>query len=109
MTGTSPITRSITVVGSWLVQRRLSQSVTRLKSLRVELAQIDEQLEVFAGDAENQAIRALVSETPGAAQEANEARKHAEAMRRHRQHVADSITELERRQDELLDKLTAGR
>jgi hypothetical protein len=96
-------------MGSWLVQRRLSQNVIRLKSLRVELAQIDEQLDVFASDAEDQAIRALVSETPGASQEANEARKHAEAMRRHRKHVADSITELEQRQDELLDKLTAGR
>ncbi|HSH10210.1 MAG TPA: hypothetical protein VLA10_00365 [Ilumatobacter sp.] len=96
-------------MGSWLVQRRLSQNVVRLKSLRAELAQIDEQLDVFAGDADDQAIRALVSETPGATQEANEARKHADAMRRHRRHVADSIADLEIRQDELLDKLTSNR
>jgi hypothetical protein len=96
-------------MAAWLVQRRLTQNSTRLKSLRVELAQIDEQLEVFAGDADEQAIRALVSETPGAAHEATDARKHADAMRRHRQHVVDSIAELERRQDELLDKLTAQR
>lgn len=96
-------------MASWLVQRRLSQSVVRLKSLRAELAQIDEQLDVFASDADDQAIRALVSETPGASQEANEARKHADAMRRHRQHVADSIADLELRQDELLDKLTSNR
>jgi len=96
-------------MGSWLVQRRLSQNVARLKSLRAELAQIDEQLDVFNSDADNQEIRALVSETPGAQHEANEARKHAEAMRRHRQHVTDSIAELERRQDELLDQLTERR
>ena len=96
-------------MGSWLVQRRLSQNVTRLKSLRAELAQIDEQLDVFASDADDQAIRALVSETPGAAHDANDSRKHADAMRRHRQHVVDSIAELEQRQDELLDKLSADR
>ena len=61
--------------GSWLVERRLSQNGTRLKSLRAELAQIDEQLAVFADDADDTAIRALVSETPGAAYEANDARK----------------------------------
>jgi hypothetical protein len=96
-------------VGSWLIQRRLSQNAARLKSLQAELAQIDEQLEVFASDADDQAIRALVSETPGAAQEANEARKHADAMSRHRQHVLDTIRDLERRQDELLDQLSANR
>jgi len=94
-------------MGSWLLERRLSQNAARLKSLRAELAQIDEQLDVFASDAEDQAIRALVSETPGAAQEANDARKHAAAMARHRQHVVDRIAELERRQDELLDELSA--
>jgi phage gp37-like protein len=96
-------------MGSWLLERRLSQNVARLKSLRAELAQIDEQLEVFAGDADDSAIRALVSETPGAAYEANDARKHADAMSRHRQHVVETIRDLERKQDELLDKLTAGR
>ena len=38
--------------------------------------------------------------------ESNEARKHVDAMRRHRQHVVGEIAELERRQDELLDQLT---
>jgi len=96
-------------MGSWLLERRLSQNAARLKSLRTELAQIDEQLAVFADDADDSAIRALVSETPGAAFEANDARKHADAMSRHRQHVIDTIVELEHKQDELLDKLTANR
>ena len=95
-------------MGNWLVERRLSQNVTRLKSLRAELSQLDEQFDVFASDADDTAIRALVAETPGAAFEANDARKHADAMARHRDHIAATIAELEQRQDELLDKLTAS-
>jgi len=96
-------------MASWLIERRLSQTVTRLKSLRGELAQIDEQIEVFVGDADDSELRALVSETPGAAFEANDARKHADAMTKHRQYVVDSIRDLEAKQDDLLDKLTARR
>ena len=96
-------------MAGWLVERRLSQNAARLKVLRSELAQLDEQYDVFASDADDSAIRALVSETPGAAFEANDARKHADAMARHRQHVVDTIRELERKQDELLDKLTSKR
>ncbi len=96
-------------MASWLIERRLSQTVTRLKSLRAELAQIDEQIDVFVSDADDTELRALVSETPGAAFEANDARKHADAMHKHRQHVVASIRELEAKQDELLDKLTARR
>jgi chromosome segregation ATPase len=95
-------------MAAWMVERRLSQVASRLKSLRDELAMIDEQLDHLATDADDQAIRALVSETPGAAFEANDARKHADAMARHREHIASTIAELEQRQDDLLDKLTAG-
>jgi chromosome segregation ATPase len=96
-------------MAAWMVERRLSQVATRLKSLRDELAMIDEQLDHLATDADDQAIRALVSETPGAAAEANDARKHADAMASHRAHIVSTIAELEQRQDELLDKLTASR
>ena len=96
-------------MAAWMVERRLSQVATRLKSLRDELAMIDEQLDHLATDADDQAIRALVSETPGAAFEANDARKHADAMASHRDHIVSTIAELEQRQDELLDKLTASR
>ncbi|HUF97275.1 MAG TPA: hypothetical protein VMM60_04035 [Ilumatobacter sp.] len=94
-------------MASWLIERRLSQTATRLKSLRAELSQIDEQIDVFVSDAEDSELRAMVSETPGAAFEANDARKHADAIRKHRQHVVDTVRELEAKQDELLDKLTA--
>ena len=95
-------------MGARLVRRRLAQGSARLRSLRAELSQIDEQLDVVADEADSQAIRALVSETPGASFEANDARKHADAMRKHRQHVAEMIVTLEARQDELLDKLNAS-
>jgi hypothetical protein len=95
-------------MAAWMVERRLSQVASRLKSLRDELAMIDEQLDHLATDADDQAIRALVSETPGAAFEANDARKHADAMASHRDHIVSTIAELEHRQDELLDKLTAS-
>ena len=96
-------------MSSWLVKRRLAQTSTRLRSLRAELAQLDEQLDVVADDADSQAIRALMSETPGASFDANDARKHADAMRRHRRHVVDTIAELESRQDRLLDQMNSAR
>jgi hypothetical protein len=92
-------------MGNWLVERRLSQVSVRLKSLRSELAVIDEQMAHLADDAEDQAIRALVSETAGASYEARDARRHVEALAKHRAHVVEEIASLEVRQDELLDRL----
>jgi chromosome segregation ATPase len=92
-------------MGSWLVERRLSQVAVRLKSLRAELAVIDEQLIHLADDADDQAIRALVSETASSSFEARDARRHVDALSKHRAHVADEIATLEQRQDELLDRL----
>ncbi len=92
----------------WLIQRRLTQNSTRLKRLRAELAQVDEQMLQFESDADDTALRALVSETPGASKEATEARKHAEAMAKHRRHVVQSIAELEAHQDALLDRLSSN-
>ena len=66
---------------------------------------IDEQVAHLADDANDLALRALVSETPSASFESNDARKHVDAMRRHRAHVVSTITELEARQDDLLDRL----
>jgi hypothetical protein len=92
-------------MGNWLVERRLSQVSVRLKSLRSELAVIDEQMAHLADDADDQAIRALVSETAGASYEARDARRHVEALAKHRAHVVEEVAKLEVRQDELLDRL----
>ena len=95
-------------MGSWLTERRLSQVASRLRTLRDELAMVDEQLVQFRDDAEELSLRALMSETPQASHESNEARKHVDAMRRHRDHVVTEIAELEQRQDALLDQLTGS-
>jgi 3-deoxy-D-manno-octulosonate 8-phosphate phosphatase KdsC-like HAD superfamily phosphatase len=92
-------------MGSWLVERRLTQVGARLKSLRTELGIIDEQLGHLGDDADDQAIRALVSETPGASFEARDAQRHVEAMLKHRAHVLSEIAGLERKQDDLLDRM----
>lgn len=88
-----------------LVERKLAQVSARLRELRAELAVVDEQLAALADAADDARLRALVSETPLAGREHAEAQRHADAMARHRAAVAASIAELERAQDELLDRL----
>jgi chromosome segregation ATPase len=90
-----------------LVERRLIEVSGRLKHLQEELRVADEQLAHFADEAEDARIRALVSETPVAERELREARKHAEAMNRHRADLLAEIAKLEQSQDELLDRLSA--
>ncbi len=92
-------------MGTWLLERRLTKVSTRLRSLRAELAVIDEQLDHLGDDADDQAIRALVSETAGASFEARDAQRHVDAMAKHRAHVVEEIGELEGHQDELLDRM----
>jgi uncharacterized coiled-coil DUF342 family protein len=91
----------------WLVERRLSDVSARLKRLRADLQVIDEQMLFFADAADETRLRALVSETPLADREHHDAQKHADAMARERANVIASIVELEKSQDELLDKLVA--
>jgi predicted nucleic acid-binding Zn-ribbon protein len=90
-----------------LLERRLTEVSDRLKELRHELVVSDEQFQHLAEQADEARLRALVSETPLAEQEHREAQKHADAMERHRREVASSIEQLERTQDDLLDRLTA--
>lgn len=90
-----------------LIERRLVELTGRLKRLRDELRVADEQLARLADDADDARLRALVSETPLADRDHRDAERHAEAMRRHHAAVAAEIAELERSQDELLDRLAA--
>ncbi|MDP1821185.1 MAG: hypothetical protein Q8K58_14995 [Acidimicrobiales bacterium] len=90
-----------------LVERRLSEVGARLRQLRDELAVSDEQLAHLAETADDARLRALVSETPIADREHQEAQRHADAMQRHRAEVLESISRLEVTQDELLDRLVA--
>ena len=88
-----------------LIERRLRDVHDRLRRAREELAIVDEQLAVFAETADDTRLRALVSETPLANKEHQEAQRHADAMARSRAALQNTIAELERTQDELLDRL----
>jgi hypothetical protein len=90
-----------------LLVRKLDDLAARARHLREELRVTDEQLAVLADDADDARIRALVSETPLSGREHDEARRHADAMARHRAAVAAELAGIERSQDELLDRLAA--
>jgi hypothetical protein len=91
-----------------LIERRLTAVTDRLRRARAELAVIDEQLAALAEAADETRVRALVSETPIADREHDEAQRHADAMARSRAALLASISELQRNQDELLDRLVTS-
>ena len=90
------------------IERRLSDAHQRLRRARSELAVLDEQLVVVNEIADDTRLRALVAETPVAAKEHDEASRQATAMLRTRQALVEQIAELERRQDDLLERLVVG-
>ena len=67
-----------------LLERRIRDVHARLVRAREELAVLDEQLAVVQESADEARVRALVSETPLAAHEHDEAARHADAMVRAR-------------------------
>src|SRR6202045_4282448 len=92
-----------------LLERRIRDVHARLVRAREELAVLDEQLEVVLESADEARVRSLVSETPLAAHEHSEAKRHADAMVRAGAAQASAVMELERRQDELLASVGPGR
>jgi hypothetical protein len=91
-----------------LLERRISDTHARLVRAREELAVLDEQLSVVLESVDEARVRSLVSETPLAAHEHNEAARHADAMVRAREALQKTVVDLERRQDELLAAVTSG-
>jgi hypothetical protein len=87
------------------VERRILEVHAILVRARQELAVAEEQLDVFLETAEETRIRALVSETPLADRDWQDAQRHAKAMVRARDTASARVAELERAQDELLGKL----
>jgi hypothetical protein len=88
-----------------LVERSLRDVHGRLVRARQELAVLDEQLRTLNDTADDARLRALVSETPVAGSDYTDAQRTADAAARARQALADTIDELEHRQDELLLRL----
>lgn len=72
---------------------------------RQELAVAEEQLDVFLETVDEARIRSLVSETPLADRDWQDAQRHVEVMMHGRDTARARVTELERVQDELLSKL----
>jgi hypothetical protein len=91
-----------------IIERRLSDAHQRLVRARSELAVLDEQLVVVNEIADDTRLRALVSETPVASKEHDEATRHATVMLQTRTALLTQIAELERRQDDLLNRLVVG-
>lgn len=93
----------------FLLERRIRDVHARLVRAREELAVLDEQLAVVAEEAEEARLRSLVAETPLAAHDYAEVRRHVDAMTRARDALRASVDELARRQDELLTHVGTGR
>jgi hypothetical protein len=90
-----------------ILQRRLVDVSERLKRIRAELAVTEEQLLFLEEEAESARMRALVAETPLADVEARDARRHADALARHRDSLRVTVRELVAEQDSLLDRISA--
>jgi hypothetical protein len=93
----------------FLLERRIRDVHARLVRAREELAVLDEQLAVVSEEAEEARVRSLVSETPLAAREYGEVRRHADAMTGARTALQATVSDLDRRQDELLAHVGTGR
>ena len=89
------------------IERRLLDISDRIKQASAELAVTDEQLAFLDEEAEDARLRAIVAETPLEVATANEAARHADALRRHRDALVSTLGELRTEQDQLLDRMTA--
>ncbi|MGH9301980.1 MAG: hypothetical protein ACRD0I_03605 [Acidimicrobiales bacterium] len=89
-----------------LIERRIVEVTSRLKRARQDLAALGEQLGALMEAADEARIRSLVSETPLANKEYQEAQRHADALARSRDALVATVSTLEQSQDELLGRLT---
>jgi hypothetical protein len=91
------------------IEEKLTAVSRELRTLREELGVLEEQLIQVSDEAEDSRLRALVSETPLAAQEQRETAKAVAAIKRDRDGKLKRLQKLERKQDDLLDRLTEAR
>lgn len=87
------------------IQKNLEQIGERLAKAREELRIVEEQV-LFQMDVVAEAeTRAVVSETPLADREHEEARRDYERLLQQRRAVEEEIADLQREQDRLLDRM----
>lgn len=91
------------------IEQKLTATSRELRTLREELNVIEEQLIQVSDEAEDSRLRSLVSETPLAAEEQRETAKAVAAIKRDREGKLKRMQKLERKQDDLLDRLTEVR
>ncbi len=89
----------------FFVERRIRDVHDRLVRARQELAVLDEQYAVVSDAAEDARLRSLVSETPLAAHDYGEVKRHADAMARAREALLSTVAELEHRREELIQQV----
>jgi hypothetical protein len=92
-------------MGHRLIQRRLSQVSARMRELTEELRVVEDQMSHIVDEADEKSLRALVSETPSAAFEYRDAKKHADVIQRHHQQIIAELADLDRRMNSLLDRM----
>jgi len=89
------------------IERQLADVGKRLKALRTDLAVAEQALMQVDYEADDARLRSLLSETPVAQKEHEQARRQVEVNRRNRDELQAEIARLEVRQDELLDTFNA--
>ena len=91
--------------GNRMHERRLRNATRSLKALREDLRVSVEQLEHIRDDEHEKELRSLVSETPMAAREFEEAQRHRLVLETHVARLRQQIGEVELLQDALLDRM----
>lgn len=87
------------------IEGKLRDVTERIKRAREELAVLDEQLLAFRETADEARLQALVDDSRLSAAEHREAQRHTDANERTRNRLAETLAELERSRDDLLDRL----
>ncbi|MGZ0177176.1 MAG: hypothetical protein ACKVIQ_09920 [Acidimicrobiales bacterium] len=85
------------------IERQLADVGKRLKALRSDLGVAEQALMQVDYEADDARLRSLVSETPVAQKEHEQARRQVDVNRRNRDELQAEVSRLEVRQDELLD------
>jgi hypothetical protein len=97
------------MLGPMTIEEHLADINARLEKERDELRVIEEQI-VFQMDVVEEAkTRMLVSETPLADREYRVARDDYERMLKQREVLSADVTELQREQDKLLDRMLGSK
>jgi hypothetical protein len=92
-----------------VIQRQLIEVGERIRAVRAELAQLDEQSVTAEAYADDARLRGLLAETPQAIVDAHDAARRVELLARARATALRSLDDLLAEQDTLLDRLGSSK